>query len=62
MQGKKVPHITGSSGGIGLGDDAKSIMEIRKNTSDRKLKNWRYQVVLQEKGLVRAKTLVAGSI
>ena len=61
MQGKRVPHITSSSSGIELDDDAKSIMEIRKNTSNRKFENWNV-VVLQEKGLVRAKTLAAGSI
>ena len=61
MQGKMVPHITGSSSGVGLGDDAKSIMEIRKNTSNRKFENWNV-VVLQENGLVRGKTLLAGSI
>ena len=61
MQGKRVSHLTGSSSGIGLGDDAKSVMEIRKNTPNRKFENWN-EVVLQEKGLVRAKTLVAGSI
>jgi hypothetical protein len=62
MQGKKVPPITGSSSCIGFGDDAKSIMGIRKNSSDREFENWKYEVILQEEGLVRANTLVAGSI
>jgi hypothetical protein len=62
MQGKKVPLITGSSSGIGFGDDAKSIMGIRENTCDREFENWRYEVNQQEKGLERANTLVAGSI
>ena len=64
MQGKKVPLITGSSSGIGFGDDAKSITGIRKNknTSDREFENWRYEVIRHEKGLERANTLEAGSI
>jgi NAD(P)-dependent dehydrogenase (short-subunit alcohol dehydrogenase family) len=45
-----------------VGDDVKSIMEVRKNTSDKEFENWMYESVLQEKGFVRANTLKAGSI
>jgi hypothetical protein len=43
MQGRKVPPITGISSGIGFDDDAKSIIEIRKNTSDKEFENWMYE-------------------
>jgi NAD(P)-dependent dehydrogenase (short-subunit alcohol dehydrogenase family) len=36
-----------------VGNDAKSIMEVRKSTSDKEFENWMYERVLQEKGLVR---------
>jgi NAD(P)-dependent dehydrogenase (short-subunit alcohol dehydrogenase family) len=45
-----------------VGDDAKSIMKVRKNTSDKEFENWMYEKILKEKGFVRAKTLKAGSI
>jgi len=62
MQVKKVPPVPSSSSGIGFDDDEKSIMEIRKNTSDKEFENWMYQRILQEKGFVTANTLMAGSI
>jgi NAD(P)-dependent dehydrogenase (short-subunit alcohol dehydrogenase family) len=33
-----------------VGDDAKSIMKVRKSTSDKEFENWMYESVLQEKG------------
>jgi hypothetical protein len=39
MQVKKVPPVTGSSSDIGFDDGGKSIMEIRKNTSDKEFEN-----------------------
>ena len=36
-----------------VGDDAESIMKIRKNTSDKEFENWMYESILQEKGFVR---------
>jgi hypothetical protein len=60
MQVKKGPPVPCSSGGIGFDD--KSIMEIRKNTSDKEFENRMYQRILQEKGFVTANTLMAGSI
>ena len=62
MQGKKVPPITGSSSGIGFGDNAKSIMEIRINISDKEFENWMYKSILREKTFVIANTLEGGSI
>jgi hypothetical protein len=62
MQVIKVPPVTGSSRGIGFDDDDKSIMEIRKDTSDKELENCMYQSILQEKGFVTANTLMAESI
>jgi hypothetical protein len=61
MQVKKVPPFPYSSGGIGFDDGEKSIMEIRKNTSDKEFENWMYQSILQEKEFVSANTLMAGS-
>jgi hypothetical protein len=43
-----------------VGDDAKSIMETRKSTSDKEFENWMYESVLQEKGFVRDRAI--GSI
>jgi NAD(P)-dependent dehydrogenase (short-subunit alcohol dehydrogenase family) len=31
-----------------VGDDAKSIMKVRKNTSDKEFENWMYESILQE--------------
>jgi hypothetical protein len=62
MQVKKVPPVPRSSSGIGFDDDEKSIMEIRKNTSDKEFENWMYQRIIQEKGFVTANTLMTGSI
>jgi short-subunit dehydrogenase involved in D-alanine esterification of teichoic acids len=45
-----------------VGDDAKSIMEVRKNSSDKEFENWMYERMLQEKGFVRANTVKVGSI
>jgi NAD(P)-dependent dehydrogenase (short-subunit alcohol dehydrogenase family) len=36
-----------------VGDDARSIMEIRKSTSDKEFENWMYESVIQKKGFVR---------
>lgn len=36
-----------------VGDDAKSIMKVRKNSSDKEFENWMYESILQEKGFVR---------
>jgi NAD(P)-dependent dehydrogenase (short-subunit alcohol dehydrogenase family) len=45
-----------------VGDDAESIMKVRKSTSDKEFENWMYESILQEKGFVRANTLGDGSI
>jgi short-subunit dehydrogenase len=45
-----------------VGDDAKSIMEVRNNTSDKEFENWMYESILREKGFVTANALKAGSI
>jgi hypothetical protein len=45
-----------------VGDDAESIMKVRKSTSDKEFENWMYESILQEKGFVRANTLWDGSI
>jgi hypothetical protein len=45
-----------------VGDDAESIMEVRKNTSDKKFENWMYESILQEKDFVRPNTVKVGSI
>lgn len=36
-----------------VGDDAQSIMKVRKSTSDKEFENWMYESVLQNKGFVR---------
>jgi NAD(P)-dependent dehydrogenase (short-subunit alcohol dehydrogenase family) len=36
-----------------VGDDARSIMEVRKSTADKEFENWMYESVLQEKGFER---------
>jgi hypothetical protein len=33
-----------------VGDDAESIMKVRKNSSDKEFENWMYENILQEKG------------
>jgi NAD(P)-dependent dehydrogenase (short-subunit alcohol dehydrogenase family) len=43
-------------------DDAESIMEVRKNTSDKKFENWIYERMLQEKDFVRPNTVEVGSV
>ena len=43
-----------------IGDDAKSIMKVRKSTSDKEFENWMYESVLQEKGFVRTNTVEVG--
>jgi NAD(P)-dependent dehydrogenase (short-subunit alcohol dehydrogenase family) len=43
-----------------VGDDAKSIMKVRKSTSDKEFENWMYESVLQEKGFVRTNTVEVG--
>ncbi|HET6730863.1 MAG TPA: hypothetical protein VFH04_04630 [Nitrososphaeraceae archaeon] len=40
-----------------VGDDARSIMEVRKSTSDKEFENWMYESVLQKKGFVRDRTI-----
>lgn len=45
-----------------VGDDAKSIMEVRKSNSDKEFENWMYESVLNEKGFVRATNVKAVSI
>ena len=45
-----------------VGDDAESIMKVRKSTSDKEFENWMYESILQEKGFGRANTLWDGSI
>jgi NAD(P)-dependent dehydrogenase (short-subunit alcohol dehydrogenase family) len=45
-----------------VGEDAESIMKVRKNSSDKEFENWIYESILEEKGFVRANTLKAGSI
>jgi hypothetical protein len=45
-----------------VGEDAESIMKVRKNSSDKEFENWMYESILEEKGFVRANTLKAGSI
>jgi NAD(P)-dependent dehydrogenase (short-subunit alcohol dehydrogenase family) len=37
-----------------VGDDAKYIMKIRKNSTDKEFESWMYESILQEKGFVRA--------
>jgi len=44
-----------------VGDDAESIMKIRKNTSDKEFENWIYESMLREKGFVRASVVGDGS-
>ena len=44
------------------GDDARSIMEVRKSTPDKEFENWMYESVLNEKGFVRATNVQAVSI
>jgi NAD(P)-dependent dehydrogenase (short-subunit alcohol dehydrogenase family) len=36
-----------------VGDDAKSIMKVRKSSSNKEFENWMYESILQEKGFVR---------
>jgi NAD(P)-dependent dehydrogenase (short-subunit alcohol dehydrogenase family) len=43
-------------------DDAKSIMKVRKSSSDKEFENWIYESILQEKGFVRANIVEEGSI
>jgi NAD(P)-dependent dehydrogenase (short-subunit alcohol dehydrogenase family) len=43
-----------------VGDDAKSIMKVRKSTSDKEFENWMYESILQEKGFVRTNTVEVG--
>jgi len=43
-----------------VGDDAKSIMKVRKSTSDKEFENWMYESVLQEKGFVRTNAVEVG--
>jgi NAD(P)-dependent dehydrogenase (short-subunit alcohol dehydrogenase family) len=45
-----------------VGDDAKSIMKIRKNSSDKEFENWMYESILQEKGFVRTSIVEDRSI
>jgi NAD(P)-dependent dehydrogenase (short-subunit alcohol dehydrogenase family) len=45
-----------------VGDDAESIMKVRKSTSDKEFENWMYESILQQKGFVRANTVGDGSI
>ena len=33
-----------------VGDDAKSIMKVRKSSSDKEFENWMCESILQEKG------------
>jgi hypothetical protein len=40
-----------------VGDDARSIMEVRKSTSDKEFENWMYESVLQKKCFVRDRTI-----
>ena len=43
-----------------VGDDARSIMEVRKSTSDKEFENWMYESVLEKKGFARE--IAAGNI
>jgi NAD(P)-dependent dehydrogenase (short-subunit alcohol dehydrogenase family) len=45
-----------------VGEDAKSIMKVRKSTSDKEFENWMYESILQEKGFMRANTVKVGSV
>ena len=45
-----------------VGDDAKSIMKIRKNSSDKEFENWMYESILQKKGFVRTSIVEDRSI
>jgi NAD(P)-dependent dehydrogenase (short-subunit alcohol dehydrogenase family) len=45
-----------------VGDDAKSIMKVRNNTSDKEFENWMYESILQEKGFVRTSIVEDRSI
>jgi hypothetical protein len=36
-----------------VGDNAESIVKVRKNTPDKEFENWMYESILQEKGFVR---------
>jgi hypothetical protein len=37
-----------------VGDDAKSIMKVRRNSSDKEFENWMYESILQEKGFEKS--------
>jgi hypothetical protein len=45
-----------------VGGDAKSIMKVRKISSDKEFENWMYESVLQEKGFVRTSIVEDRSI
>lgn len=45
-----------------VGDDAQSIMKVRKSTSDKEFENWMYESILREKAFVTANALKTGSI
>jgi hypothetical protein len=45
-----------------VGDDAKSIMKVRKISSDKEFENWMYESILQEKGFVRTSIVEDRSI
>jgi NAD(P)-dependent dehydrogenase (short-subunit alcohol dehydrogenase family) len=44
-----------------VGDDAESIMKVRKSSSDKEFENWMYESILQEKGFVRTSIVEDGS-
>jgi hypothetical protein len=45
-----------------VGDDAKSIMKVRKSSSNKEFENWMYESILQEKGFVRTSIVEDRSI
>lgn len=45
-----------------VGYDAKSILKVRKSTSDKEFENWMYESILQEKGFVRTSIVEDRSI
>jgi hypothetical protein len=45
-----------------VGYDAKSILKVRKSTSDKEFENWMYESILQEKSFVRYNTMGDRSI
>ena len=52
--------ITSKEHEVRVGDDARSIMEVRKSTSDKEFENWMYKSVPEKKGFVRE--IAAGNI